>query len=295
MKRILSTLVAILAISLVSAKAQPFRINYEGGADKIEIFKSSLDAPVITQNIKEDMRPYLHPVVPPDGKGVFTEIHPDHHPHQTGIYWGLKKVNGRDFFMENGGTHYRKKEAKVLIPSGEQVSWSITYDLLDARGQAILQGTQTWTLSEANGAFLLDLEWQGGAIKEVLIEAYFVGGLFLRMPWYEGMPGEAINAMGEKNAAQAESHRAIWVDVGMEIEGRDDWGHIAVLDHPDNVVFPSPWRVDGELGIGPSRQILGNYSLKKGTVTQEKYRMVIYGGALDPARLKEIWKSYISE
>ena len=141
----------------------------------------------------------------------------------------------------------------------------------------------------------MDLEWTGEGLQDILIEAYFVGGLFLRMPWYEGIEGEAVNALGESNYKESDGHRAIWADVGMAIEGREDWGHIAILDHPDNIVFPSPWRIDSQLGIGPSRQILGDYTISKGSKTTEKYRLVIYSGELDPDNLKIQWRTFSRE
>ena len=35
--------------------------------------------------------PYLHPIAAPDGKGVVTEFSPEHHKHQTGLYWGFTR------------------------------------------------------------------------------------------------------------------------------------------------------------------------------------------------------------
>ena len=38
------------------------------------------------------------------------------------------------------------------------------------------------------------LDWMGKAISDITIGEYDYGGLFLRMPWHEGMEGEAVNA-----------------------------------------------------------------------------------------------------
>ena len=295
MRRFLICLVAAFSFWLGTSFGQSFTVEYEPGSNQIEIYKEGLSDPVVTQIVKRDMRPYLHPILPPDGQGVLTEIHPNHHLHQTGVYWGLKKVNGRDFFMNNGGTHYRRVDVEVVEQHGRLVAWKTRYQLLDGQGNPILQETQIWKLSESSGAFLLDLEWRGEALQKTLVERFFVGGLFLRMPWFEGVEGEAVNALGERNAAEAESRRANWLDVGMAIAGRNDWGHIAILDHPDNVASPSPWRVDRQLGVGPSRQILGDWSLEKGEVAIERYRLVIYTGTLDRESIEQRWKSFAAE
>ena len=198
------TLITIFVIHLgfISAEVwgQSFEIQPDYNSGLLKIMKAGVSDPVITQNAKKDMRPYLHPIKTPDGKGVLTEIHPSHHLHQTGIYWGLKKVNGRDFFMNNGGEHYQYNSLKIIEKIGGSVSWETSYDLINEHGDGILRETQTWSLREEDGLFLLDLKWQGRGLMDVRIEKFFVGGLFMRMPWADGIAGEAINSMGGKIA-----------------------------------------------------------------------------------------------
>jgi hypothetical protein len=184
---------------------------------------------------------------------------------------------------------------RIIRKTGETVRWETVYDLVDEQGEGILRESQMWSLREEEGFLLLDLEWRGKALMDVMVEKFFVGGLFIRMPWTKGIEGEAINSMGERNRKKADGHRAAWVDVGMEISGLEDWGHIAILDHPGNVASPSPWRVDEQLGIGPSRQILGDWHLRKDETTVERYRLVIYTGQLDRKQMAEFWKSYGNE
>jgi hypothetical protein len=70
--------------------------------------------------------------------------------------------------------------------------------------------------------------------------------------------------------------------------------HIAILDHPGNKAFPTPWRVDNEMGVGPSRQILGDWKLPKGEKEVIKYRLLFYTGELDKAVLMDFWKDFIN-
>ncbi len=294
-KTIISILVVQSVFMSAGAWGQSFEIQADYDSGVLRILKAGVMDPVVTQNAKKGMRPYLHPIRTPDGKGVLTEIHPSHHLHQTGIYWGLKKVNGRDFFMNNAGDYYQYQSLRIIKKAGETVSWETVYDLLNEHGDGILRETQTWSLREEDGFLLLDLEWQGKGLMDVTVEKFFVGGLFMRMPWADGIAGEAINSMGEKNSAEAEGHRSVWVDVGMEISGIEDWGHIAILDHPDNVAFPTPWRIDSQLGVGPSRQILADWHLGKDETTVENYRLIIYTGELDKEKMAGLWKSYVCE
>jgi hypothetical protein len=293
-----------LVISLCGVAATPsaqpvtFQVVQDAGAGTISVLRGGTRDVVLIQNAQERIRPFLHPIMAPDGNGALTEYRPSHHPHQTGVYWGLKATNGRDFFMTccvpGEERYHRRVSARVLQESGARVSWRTIYDLLDEDGQTILVETTTWSMQEQGGQYLLDLEWRGDAKRAVTVDNFYVGGLFIRMPWHKGIAGEVINATGQRNG-QAEQQRAIWADVGMAIAGRDDWGHIAVLDHPQNTGFPSAWRVDAELGMGPSRQILQTWRLAEGASDVTRYRLVVYTGQLDPTVLHRAWTAYASE
>jgi hypothetical protein len=272
---------------------QAFTLRHDQNTETISVFRNDTKL-VLAHNVKTDIRPYIHPILAPDGKGILTEFSPEHHKHQTGLYWGLKKVNGRDFFMNWKGDYWRRASARTLREHGSMVQWQLVYDLLDESGNAILTETQTWSLQEDQGKLLLDLEWSGQANSDVKMEKFYVGGLFLRMPWHQGIDGEIINAEGKRNS-DAEGQRAIWNDIGIHIDGRDDKAHIAMLDHPSNVDSPVAWRVDNELGLGPSRQILGDWSIQRGKSANFRYRLIIYTGEFDPNNLNRLWKEYSNE
>lgn len=261
----------------------------------ISVFRKGGKEAILTQVMKKNNRPYIHPLIAPDGKGVLTQYRPSHHLHQTGIYWGLKLVNGRDFFMKWDSNYYRRVSANVIVKKGPKVRWKVVYDLLDEKGNACLTETHNWTLQERNGQYLLDLEWSGEAKTDITFGKFYVGGLFIRMPWFKGTVGEIINAVGQRNSNEAEAQRAIWADVGMQIQGRDDMGHIAIFDYPGNKDFPTPWRVDTQLGLGPSRQILGDWKLGKGETEVIRYRLVVYTGSLTSDQITREWMQFVKE
>lgn len=267
------------------------RIEHDEAAGTIAVFVEGSSEPIVTQHARAGDRPYIHPILAPDGNGVLTQYQPEHHLHQTGLYWGLKKVNGRDYFMRWREDYYRRVSAHVVRAQGSHVRWQTVYDLLGADGDPILAETQNWTMRHHEGMIVLDLEWTGEALADVMVEQFYVGGLFLRMPWHRGIVGDVVNAGGRRNS-EAEGQRAIWTDVGMDIDGRSDQGHIAIFDHPDNEAFPVAWRVDGELGVGPSRQILGDWRLDEGERTTIRYRLLVYTGLRDPAKLTRSWTQY---
>ncbi|TDB68218.1 PVC-type heme-binding CxxCH protein [Arundinibacter roseus] len=272
-------------------KETVLHIQADTATGKLEIFRAGEKTPMLTQIAKADFRPYLHPIVAPDGKGILTEYSPGHHKHQTGLYWGYTRVNGRDYFHNPQGDYWRRVSLTVLEEKGTEVKWQTVYDLLDAEGKAVLTETQTWSMLEKDGKYFLDLEWNGEARVDVTIGKYDYGGLFLRMPWKPGIKGEVMNAARQRNE-KAEGQRAMWADVGMQVEGRDDLVHIAIFDHPTNKGYPQHWRVDGQLGLGPVRQRLTDLSIPKGSMDLVRHQLVVYTGELNDVEMTKTWGNY---
>ena len=278
----------------VNSQAQQLTVKQDKAEGQLTVHKTGHEEAILTHHARAGFRPYIHPIVAPDGKGMLTEYMPEHHKHQTGLYWGFTVMNDRDYFRNFGAGHWQYVSSTVVKAQGSQVAWQVVYNLLDEQGNPILEETQNWSMKMQNGKYILDLEWRGQARETVTIGAYYAGGLFLRMPWVSGVQGEVINAAGQRNN-EAEAQRAIWTDVGIQVPGRDDLAHIAIFDHPANNDFPLPWRVDGELGVGPCRAILGDWKIEKNQTEVIRHRLFIYTGKLDRETLTQEWKAFINE
>ena len=268
------------------------RVVQDEKAETISIYRGDEKTPILVQNAKANFRPFIHPLVAPDGKGTLTEYSPGHHKHQTGIYWGYTRVNGRDYFHHPDGDYWKRVSAKVIEDKGAAVKWQTVYNLLDSTGAAVLTETQNWSMREKDHKYLLDVEWVGDAQTDVTIGKYDYGGLFVRMPWKEGINGAVVNAARQKNE-KAEGQVATWVDIGMQVEGRTDLAHIAILDHPENKGYPQIWRVDGQLGAGPARARKGDWHIKKGESETIKHELVVYTGPFDDLGLNKNFGEFI--
>ena len=82
--------VAVFAALSFRAEASLLTLRQDEATHTISVFRQNLSEPILTQNARPGFRPFLHPIVAPDGKGVLTELRPAHHKHQT----GLKKLFG---------------------------------------------------------------------------------------------------------------------------------------------------------------------------------------------------------
>ena len=287
---------ASMRVWSTSAAPQPparnrLTLKHDARAGTIAVYRPGSATPVLVHNAPPDSRPYIHPIAAPDGKGILTETSPSHHPHQTGLYWGFTRLNGRDYFHNRGRDYWRRSAVAVIDSDGEDVRWQTVYDLLDAGGGVVLTETARWTMRERSGAFVVDLEWKGEARTDVTIGQYDYGGLFLRMPWREGIRGEVVNAARQRNE-RAEGQRAMWIDVAMQVAGRSDLAHVAIFDHPANPGYPQPWRVDGQLGVGSARSRLGDATIKKGGTEVIRHQFIAYTGMLDDVELTTAWAAF---
>jgi putative membrane-bound dehydrogenase-like protein len=278
-----------------TSTAPRLTIRQDVRAGTISVYRAGQRAPIVQQNARPDERPYLHPIAAPDGAGVATEASPSHHPHQTGLYWGFTRLNGRDYFHNRAGDYWRRVSAAV-VPSkdGEDdgaVRWQTVYDLLDEKGSPVLTETERWSMRDERGTFVLDLEWRGRAHRDVTIGKYDYGGLFLRMPWKAGIEGEVVNAARERGA-RAEGRRATWIDVAMKVDGRKDLLHVAMFDHPDNANYPQAWRVDDQLGVGSARTREADWKIASGDTEVIRHQFVIYTGELNDIEIANAWNAF---
>jgi lysophospholipase L1-like esterase len=285
------SLLALILGAATMAQAGTLTLRQDEATHTISVYRENVAEPIVTQNAKPDMRPYLHPMVSPDGKSVLTEYSPGHHPHQTGLYWGFTRVNGRDYFHNPANGYWRKVSDKLIAAKGESVKWSTVYHLLDGAGQPIMTETQEWTMRDSGNRYVLNLVWTGEGLVDITVGRYDYGGLFLRMPWRDGMEGAAINSNGKRNS-DGTGQTAAWVDVGMKLEGRSDQAHVAIFDHPKNSGYPLPWRVDAQLGIGPCRAIAGDWTIPKGKSEIIRHQFFVYTGDFKEETIKEAWQKY---
>ncbi len=263
--------------------------------DLIEVFKANSDKPILTHVAKADFRPYIHPIVAPDGNGVLTELSPEHHRHQTGLYWGFTRLNDRDYFHHPEGAYWRRAAVQIVTAEAatntDSVQWQTVYDLLAEDGSVVLQESQIWSMTCPGETYALEVQWTGDAKTDVTISKYEYGGLFLRMPWKPGIEGEVVNGARQKDI-RAEGQRSVWLDVGMQVEGRDDFAHVAIFDHPSNKAFPQPWRVDGQMGVGPVRARLGDWKIAKGEKETIRHQLYFFDGLLNDVELTEKWSQF---
>lgn len=295
-------MIPVLAILQNGLLAQDSRlvVKFEEAGNEIRIFRSGSEEPILTHVAREDFRPYIHPIAAPRGSGVMTEFSPEHHPHQTGLFWGFTRLNGRDYFHHPDSAYWRRVSATILkaeslavgSAANDPVQWQTVYDLLDESGNPILRESQIWSMRDEGDCFVLDLQWTGQALEDVVIGQSDYGGLFLRMPWRNGIAGQVVNS-ARLEGRKAEGQRSIWIDVGMQLDSdQAQQAHFAIFDHPLNGGYPQAWRVDDSFGVGPARARFADWQIVKGQQETIRHRLIAYVGEKSNAELMRRWSEY---
>jgi hypothetical protein len=279
-------------MTILRATHDPHRIGvYIGGAT----------APCLVQHAAPGCRPFIHPLLAPDGRTALTEDAPAHHPWQHGLYAGLNDVNGAGFWTEglyekhrgiDGTFHPLPLEAPQVMD--DWVMWSVKCEWRSQAGEALLLEEQCWVARNTprEGTCSLELTWTLTAKVDLTFGPYDYGGLFLRMPFRKAQGGEAINSAGQRDV-HAEAQRARWCAVSMPLGDDGVWAGVALFDHPSNMQFPTPWRVDNELGIGPSPCIAGAWHLLAGESRRMRHGVLPFMGHADATLIEPHYNAFI--
>jgi hypothetical protein len=241
--------------------------------------------------MKENARPYLHPVRDATGNVVLTEDKPADHPWQHGIFTGFHRVNGFNYWKEDQGTQ-RFVRLLDLKETPDRVSWRALVELAAPDGDVVLEEEDAVTIYAPEDAdtYVIDFDLLLRARdQDVNFGKFFVGGLAVRMPWDRDNPRQThLNSEGKRDRA-CEQQRARWCNVERPF-GRETFG-IAVFDHPDNPNHPSGWRADEQGLINPNVSF-ADWSIAAGKQQRFKYRLVVYRGSATHEQLSARFKAF---
>ncbi len=211
-------------LAAASAHAANLTLRQDAAMHTISVYRANVPEPVLTQNARPDFRPYLHPIISPDGKSVLTEFSPEHHQHQTvrhqfvvysgkfddvaltdswkaytgetsdGVLWGLAKAEGRKAVFLTG----EQAAAKMTVPAGFEAKLAAAEPMItqpmafcwDDRGRLWVAENRDYENRKAGFA-------NSGDSRLVILEDTNGDGTFdQRTVFLEGIPFPAAIAVG---------------------------------------------------------------------------------------------------
>ncbi len=294
----LTTLVLIFFISIGSTKAQT-KITAEKVGDKIEfrINGNLFTNYIISENEKY---PFFFPVNGPS-KATVTSMRNANYPHHSSLFFGCDRVNDGNYWqqgLERG--QIISLRADILETGGEKAV--IVNECIWRRpgADAPIKDKRTITVTApSKDKFFIDFDVTMEMLLDVTIlktnHSLFSGRMDADLAVTNG--GTMINAEGETGEKGTFGKRSAWMDYyGNRMGGKEG---MAILQHPANEWFPSPWFTRDYGFFSPTPMYWPENEktteLKKGDTINLRYRIIIHSGDEKEAEIAEEFKNYKSE
>lgn len=289
----------VLAIFAGSTQAQS-KISAVKKGSKIDV---TIDNLFFTSYIfsSDEKYPFFYPVNGPSGSGV-TSMRNGTYPHHSSLFFGCDRVNGGNYWQEglDRGQIVSLRE-EIIENDGPRVV--IENECIWKRPGAMspVKDFRKITITApSKEMFRIDFEVTMEMLLDVVIEktnhSLFSGRMDPALAVVNG--GTMINAEGEKGEKGTFGKPSPWIDCygkrGDKIEG------MAILQHPSNDWYPSPWftRDYGFFSPTPMYWPVDEKAgtvMKKGDTINLKYCVLVHSGTYETARIAEEFKKYAGE
>ncbi len=320
--------VGILSLSLLCAAAWGLGSSSSEAAEapaKIQATDTALEAYLgsdlfFTYNDRDAAKPFLYPIYGPDNllmvrnypmKKVDNEE--TDHPHQKALWFTHGDVNGVDYWTESGKNGRILHQNFIQLQSGDKgIIESLNYWVKPDGRTVQLKDQRKYEFFGDGEKRYLDLTVALTAIGEDAKlgdtkEGTFGIRIAESMRLKGGLnKGHIVNSEGHKEGA-AWGKRAAWVDYYGPVQ--DHTVGIAILDHPENLRFPTWWhaRDYGLFAANPfgihdfepktatgerTPPDAGNYLLKKDETLTFKYRVIFHKGNETEAGIAEEFRKF---
>jgi hypothetical protein len=286
-------LVAVLPVS--GAKITAVKVG-----SKINV---SVDGKFFTSYIfsQDEKYPFFYPVNGPVSGGSVTSMRNAVYPHHTSLFFGCDLVNGGNYWQE-GLERGRiiSVNAELIKQGGDTVI--ITDECIWSRPGAIspVKDTRRITItSPSANVSQIDVQIKMETLIDVTIRktnhSLFSARMAADLSVTNG--GTMINAEGIKSEKETFGKNSPWMDFygkrGDAIEG------LAILQHPSNPWYPSPWFTRDYGFISPTPMYWPENEketfMKKGSVLNLRYRVIVHSGDHLQANIAGAFEKYKNE
>ncbi|HDR51793.1 MAG TPA: hypothetical protein ENN90_09295 [Mariniphaga anaerophila] len=288
----------ILLTTTFVATAQP-KVTAEQVGDKIEF---RVNGNLFTSYILSEFEkyPFFFPVNGPSSATV-TSMRNANYPHHSSLFFGCDKVNGGNYWQEG-------------LDEGQIIS--LRADILESGGdKAIVENENIWKRPGADAPikdkrkitvsvpapekFQIDFDIVMEMLMDVTIDktnhSLFSGRMDPDLAVING--GTMINAEGETGEKGTFGKRSAWIDYYGERMGKTEG--MAILQHPSNEWFPTPWFTRDYGFFSPTPMYWPendkNIVLKKGEQIKLRYRVLVHSGNHLEAKIAEEFEKYREE
>ena len=285
-------IVAATRMPLHAAKLAATKVG-----SKIDV---TIDGKFFTSYIfsSEEKYPFFYPVNGPLSGGSVTSMRNGEYPHHSSLFFGCDQVNGGNYWQE-GLERGRiiSVNAEILKTGGDSVVisdeciWSrpgAMSPVKDSRRYIITSPVPSIRLIEVEITMEMLMEVQIKKTNHSLFSARMASDLSVKNG------GSLVNAEGASGEKETFGKSSPWMDYsgkrGDFVEG------MAILQHPANPWYPSPWFTRDYGFFSPTPMYWPangtENTLKKGEKLVLHYLVVVHGGTAKEAKIAEWFELY---
>lgn len=292
--RLILTLGFLGAFSIIS-NAQTIVTAVKVG-DRIDI---SINSKFFTQYIfgEDEKYPFFYPVNGPSGFSV-TSMRNSLYPHHSSLFFGCDRVNGGNYWQQEiYRGQIRTLRAEILETGGDKVV--IENECIWSRPGAVspIRDIRTITItSPSKDVYQIDFNITMEMLMDVEIQktnhSFFSGRMAPDLAVTAG--GTMVNAEGEEGEDGTFGKKSPWMDCYGTRNGLTEG--MAILQHPSNMWFPSPWFTRDYGFFSPTPMYWPedekSTKFKKGETLSLKYRVLVHSGDTREAGIKKAFEKY---
>ena len=297
MKRILSVLIVLCALAPVYAQGDVVSAVQVGDRIDVVIGKHFFTS---YRYRADEKYPFFFPVNGPiSGSGV-TSMRNGIWPHHSSLFFGCDLVNGGNYWQD--GLHRGRivsLGARIIEAKGSRVV--IEDECIWKRPDApspIIDRRKITISSPSKDLYQLDFDVEMEMLIDVTILKTNHSLLAIRVDPDLSVEqgGTMINSEGKKGEKETFGTPSPWMDCyGSRKTGTEG---IALMQHPSNEWFPSPWFTRDYGFISPTPMFWPKDDkatvMKKGTVVKLRYRILVHGGTTQEAGIAGLYEQYKS-
>lgn len=242
--------------------------------------------------------PFFYPVNGPLSGASVTSMRNGEYPHHSSLFFGCDRVNGGNYWQEDlERGRIISIGARITETGGERVVIEDECIWKRPDAESPIKDRRLITVtSPQEGVYQIDFDITMEMLTDVtilktnhsLFSARIDPDLSVRLG------GVMINSEGQTGESATFGKGAAWIDCyGKRKTGTEG---IAIMQHPSNKWYPSPWFTRDYGFISPTPMYWPEddkaTNLKKGETITLRYRVVVHGGDTKESGIADIFEIY---
>ncbi|MDR0384472.1 MAG: PmoA family protein [Prevotellaceae bacterium] len=246
----------------------------------------------------DEKYPFFFPVNGPVSGASVTSMRNGEYPHHSSLFFGCDRVNGGNYWQEGlDRGRIISIGARIVEAKGEQVV--IVDECIWKRPDAefpIIDRRKITISAPSKSIYQLDFDIEMLMTMDVTVQktnhSLFSARIDPDLSVKQG--GVMINQNGKRGEKETFGETSPWIDCyGTRKTGTEG---IAIMQHPSNKWFPSPWFTRDYGFISPTPMYWpadGKTTfLKKGETVKLRYRVLVHGGDTEQAGIDRLYEQY---